>query len=242
MAAGFLKRVRRLTLARINAFLDGAENPEQVFPQLVAEMREECKKAIEAEATAVAAHKRRLQERDDAQAEVDKWAQRAELAVREGDDDLARTAIENQVAGEKRLQAQERALDQARVAMERAREAREDLHSKLETLERKREEILSRARAAKSHEEVQKVLAGLEADGSASILDAVARMEEKVVAAEARAGAYADVASDMAGGSDETKFRELERKQAIENRLAELKRKLIGEGSSTKDTPEEGGT
>jgi phage shock protein A len=240
MAAGFLKRVRRLTMAKINAFLDGAENPEQVFPQLVAEMREECKKAVEAEATAVAAHKRRVQERDDAQAEVDKWASRAELAVKDGDDGLARTAIENQVSAERRLDAQERALDQARSAMERAREAREDLHSKLETLERKRDEILTRARAAKSQEEVQKVLAGLESDGGASILDAVARMEEKVAAAEARAGAYGDVAADMAGGSDETKFRKLERKQAIDERLAELKQKVAGEGGPAADTPEEG--
>ena len=62
--AGFLKRVRRLTLGKINAFLDGAENPEQVFPQLVEEMREECKKAIQAEATATAAHKRRQHVKD----------------------------------------------------------------------------------------------------------------------------------------------------------------------------------
>jgi len=240
MAAGFLKRVRRLTMAKINAFLDGAENPEQVFPQLVQEMREECKKAIDAEATAVAALKRREQEYHDTQTEADKWARRAELAVRDGDDALGRTAIESQVAAERRLEAQKRARDQARVAADRAREAREDLHEKLEYLEQKRDEILARARSAKRQEEVQKVLAGLEAGSGASILDAVARMEDKVAEAEARASAYGDVASEVSGESTETKFRELERKQAIDDRLAELKKKVAGEPAPPADQPKEG--
>ena len=228
---GFLKRVSRLTMAKIDAFLDGAENPEQVFPQLVQEMREECKKAIDAEATAVAALKRRQQEHDDTAAEIEKWATRAELAVKDGDDTLARTALESQVAAEKRHEAQTNARDTARDAADRARQAREDLHDKLDTLERKRGEILARARAAKNQEEVQKVLAGLESDKGASVLDAVARMEEKVEEAEARAGAYGDVAADMGGGDAETKFRELERKQSIDDRLAALKKKAADAGS-----------
>ena len=240
MAAGFLKRVRRLTMAKINAFIDGAENPEQIFPQLVAEMRTECKKAIDAEATAVAALKRRQQEHDDTQAELEKWAGRAELAVRQGDDALARTAIESQVATEKRLEAEKQALDQAQDAAERAHQAREDLHEKLDTLERKRDEILVRARSAKKQEEVQKVLAGIEAGSGASILEAVARMEEKVAEAEARAGAYSDVAADMAGGSSEAKFRDLERKQAIDERLAALKEQVASKGDATTDNTEPG--
>ena len=223
---GFLKRVQRLTMARINAFLDGAENPEQVFPQLVQEMRQECNNAIDAEATAVAALKRRQQDHDETAAEVDKWAARAELAVKDSDDELARTAIESQMAAEKRLEHQDNALAAARDAATRARQAREDLHDKLDQLERKRDEILARARAAKNQEDVQKVLAGVEADKGGSILDAVARMEEKVAEAEARAGAYGEVAADMAGGDAEAKFRELERKQSVEERLAALKEKV----------------
>lgn len=228
MAAGFLKRVRRITMGKIHAFLDAVENPEEIFPQLVQEMRNECRKAVDAEAIAVAALKRRQQEYDDLQAEMAKWAQRAELAVRDGDDALARTAIEGQMAGEKRVPDLQRALEQARVAASRAREARQDLHDKLHTLERRRDEILARARAAKSQAEVQKVLAGIEAGSGASILDAVARMEDKVLEAEARAGAYAEVALDTSGGDAEARFRELERRRAVENRLLELKQRIAG--------------
>ena len=232
--AGFMKRVRRLTLAKIDAFLDGAENPEEVFPQLVKEMRQECQKAIEAEATAVAAQKRRQQEYDETKAELDKWANRAELAVKDSDDGLARTALENQIAAEKRLQTQQHSLDIAGRAADQARGAREDLHDKVETLERKRGEILARARAAKQQTEVQKVLAGIEAGSGASILEAVARMEEKVAEAEARAGAYGDIAADVSGGDTEAKFKDLERKQSVEERLADLKKKV----GSSEDSPE----
>jgi phage shock protein A len=229
MAAGFLKRVRRITMGKIHAFLDAAENPEEVFPQLVQEMREECRKSVDAEAIAVAAFRRRQQEYDSLQAEMAKWAQRAEMAVRDGDDALARTAIEGQMSGEKRVADHRRALDQARGAADRAREARHDLHDKLHTLERRRDEILARARAAKGQVEVQKVLAGVEAGSGASILDAVARMEDRVTEAEARAGAYAEVALDMTGGDAEARFRELERRQAVEARLLELKQRIAGQ-------------
>lgn len=233
--AGFLKRVRRVTLGKISAFLDGVENPEEVFPQLMVEMREECRKAIDAEATAIAAMKRRRMEYDSTLEDVEKWANRARLAVGEGNDDLARTALEKQIATEKKLQGQKRALEGAKVAADRAREAREELHKKVEVLESKKDEILARARAAKQQERVQKVLAGME-DSGASILDAVARMEDKVVEAEARTGAYSDIAMDMAGGDTESKFRELERKQFVEDRLAELKRKLV-EDKAKADAP-----
>jgi len=222
---GFLKRVRRLTMGKINAFLDGAENPEQVFPQLVAELRDECRRAVDAEAAAVAALRRREQEHNDVKAEVEKWAGRAELAVNEGDDGLARSALERQLAAERQMGGAEDALAVARRAAELARDARADLHDKLETLERRRDEILARARAANQQAEVQKVLADVEAGGHGSILDAVARMEEKVAEAEARAGAYGDVAAQAAGKDLESRFRELERKQSVEDRLAELKRK-----------------
>ncbi|MBM4040705.1 MAG: PspA/IM30 family protein [Planctomycetes bacterium] len=226
--AGFLKRVRRITMGKIHAFLDAVENPEEVFPQLVQEMRNECRKAIEAEAIAVAAFKRRQQEQDDLQADIAKWGHRAELAVRESEDELARTALAAQMAAEKRVPERQRAVDQARIAADRAREARQDLHEKLHTLERKRDEILARVRAARSQEAVQKVLAGVES-GSGSILEAVARMETRVTEAEARAGAYAEVASELAGGDSEARFRQLEHRQAVEVRLLELKQRLGGQ-------------
>ena len=233
--AGFLKRVRRLTMAKINAFLDGAEKPEEIFPRLVQEMREEGKKAVEAEATAVAALRRREQDHSEAKGDVEKWSGRAELAVKDGNDDLARKALERQVAAEKRLAAAEDSLQVARQAAEQAREAREDLHNNLETLERKRTEILARARAAKQQGEVQKVLAGIESGGGGSILDAVARMEEKVAQAEAKAEAYGDVASEKRHDDLEVEFRKLERKQSIEERLAELKEKVGGKSGPAAD-------
>jgi len=159
-------------------------------------------------------------------AEVDKWGNRAELAVREDDDDLARTGLEKQVAAEKKVEAATLALQAAQQAADRARQAREDLQEKMSTLEAKKDEILARAQAAKQQEEVQKVLAGIDSGSGDSILAAVARMEEKVAEAEARADAYTKVAAGVSGENTEAKFRELERKQSIDERLAELKAKL----------------
>lgn len=228
--AGFLKRVSRITMGKINTFLDGAENPEEVLPMLLKELRAEQQKAIEGEATAIAAHKRRVQEYQEVEADITKWAGRAELAVKDGDDGLARTALENQVAAEKRLEIAKPTLVTAERAADQARHAREDLQAKVATLETKRDEIIARAQAAKQQEEVQKVLAGIEAGKGDSILEAVARMEDKVAVAEARADAYGEVAAEVTGGDTESKFRDLEQKGLVDERLKELKAKLSKEG------------
>jgi len=229
---GFLKRVRRITMAKINAFLDGAENPDEVLPMLLKELREEHQRAIAAEATAVAAQKRRQQEYDEIREDIAKWGGRAELAVRDGDEELARTALEHQLSAEQRLDAGKKSLDTAVDAAERARQARESLGNKAAALEAKRYEILARAQAAEKQESVQKALAGVEADSRASLLEAVSRMEEKALGTEAKATAYNRLAAGMAKADLEDKFRELERKQNIEERLEGLKAKLRGTSPS----------
>lgn len=227
MAAGFLKRVRRLTLGRIEAFLDSAEDPDDVFPRLVDEMRDECRKAIDAEATAAAALKRREMEHAETKTLAEKWTRRAELAVQNRDYGLARTAIENQMPAERLLALREDDLAAARTAAERARTARIDLHRRLRILESRRDEIIARARAAEANADTQRALAGVQAGSGGRLLDIVRRLEEKVVVAEARAEAYGDVAAGTLADA-EAKFRELEHRRAIDERLAELRQKVEG--------------
>ena len=54
---GIFKRLHRITIGRIETFLDKAENPEHLFPVLIEEMQTQLKAATSAEAKATVALK-----------------------------------------------------------------------------------------------------------------------------------------------------------------------------------------
>ena len=67
---GLISRIRRITVSRIENFLNTVENPEVLFPQLVREMEDQVRAAISAETKALAAckagHSRRRPESPEA--------------------------------------------------------------------------------------------------------------------------------------------------------------------------------
>ena len=54
---GLISRIRRITVSRIENFLNTVEDPEVLFPQLVREMEDQVRAAISAETKALAAQK-----------------------------------------------------------------------------------------------------------------------------------------------------------------------------------------
>src|SRR5271169_6614480 len=88
-----LERVLALLGAKLNTVVEKADDPDQVLRQLQLDMRNQLVQVKTQVATAIAeSHKlqRRGQER---QEEADKWLKKAELAVRQGNDNTAREAL-----------------------------------------------------------------------------------------------------------------------------------------------------
>ena len=71
---GLIQRIRRLTVARIENFLNTVEDPEVIFPQLVREMEDQVRAAISAETKALTALKA---------AEREACQQRHQISLRE---------------------------------------------------------------------------------------------------------------------------------------------------------------
>jgi len=94
----------------------------------------------------------------------------------------------------------------------------------LEELRAKKDEILSRARVAKTRKKVEKTVSG-PADSSRSILDAVARLEGKVEEDEAALEVRREMGREK-GQSLDKRLAELETSDSVEQRLAELRKKV----------------
>jgi phage shock protein A len=91
------------------------------------------------------------------QATADDWLRRAELAVRKGQDDLAREALARRKSADSAATALKGQLDAQRRALEQLTANVRMLEGKVTEARNKRETLKSRAAAAKSSKAVQEV-------------------------------------------------------------------------------------
>jgi len=222
---GLIHRIRRLTVARIENFLNTVEDPEVIFPQLVREMEDQVRAAISAESKALAASKAAERDAGNTRQKLDRMIRGAEIAVEKSDDKTARDAVKAQIALEADLKGQDDAVARALRAHEDARSARMQIEEQLNELRTKKNEIITRARVAKTQKKIEKTVSG-RVQSTASILDAVERMEGKVEEAEAELEIRRGMDKGGVTPSLERRLGELERDSEIEKRLAELKKRI----------------
>jgi phage shock protein A len=222
---GLISRIRRITVSRIENFLNTVEDPEVLFPQLVREMEDQVRAAISAETKALAAQKTAERDVGRIRQKLDRMARGAELAVEKGENETARDAIRTQITLESDLKFQEDAVSRAERAYEDAKDARMQIEKQLEELRTKKNEILTRARIASTQKKIEKTVSG-RASSANSILDAVVRLESKVEESEAELEIRRSMDAGGATPSLDRRLDELEQNDEIEKRLAELKKKI----------------
>lgn len=223
---GIFKRLHRITLGRIEAFLDRAEDPESVFPVLVGEMEEQLKAATDAEAKAKAALS--LSQRDLTKhvAKVERFGDGAVLALKKGEEDTARMSVEAQIEVEKTLHIAQRNVDCATDSLDHAVASRKKIQAQLDELRSKKSELLTRARVAKAQSKIQRTVSG-SVGSTDSILDAVARLEANIEETEAQLEIQANLTGDYsANPSLERKLDELSHESEVDKRLAVIKSSL----------------
>jgi len=105
---GIFTRFRDIVGSNINSMLDRAEDPEKLIRLMIREMEDTLVELKSACAGVMAETKKVQRQRDEAGARLRFWAEKAELAVRKGRDDLAREAL----IEKRRYQQREESLDQ----------------------------------------------------------------------------------------------------------------------------------
>ncbi|MBQ4501512.1 MAG: PspA/IM30 family protein, partial [Spirochaetales bacterium] len=150
---------------------------------------------------------------------VARWEVRAQLAVKNGKDDLAREAIsEKQTAG-----AKVAALETEIAELKNINASQEaqivKLTEKLEEVKGKERTLVARAQHAKEKIKIEKQISSTDCGAAIKRFN---EMEEKVERLEAEAA----VASK--NYENEAKFTEMESNDSIDKELAELKAKING--------------
>ena len=230
---GFFDRLGRLVRANANAAVGAMEDPAKILDQSVADMQADLVKLRQAVATAIASQKRIQNQAEQAEAQAKTWYERAELALKKDEEDLAREALGRRKTCQDTATALNTQLQSQAGQVEQLKQSLVKLESKIAEAKTKKDMLKARAQAAQAQEQLQSAVGNL---GTNSSMAAFERMEEKVEALEARSQA----AAELAGADLESQFAALEGAPEVDDELAALKGKLAGSAPAAA-LPEAGG-
>eukprot|EP00752_Nemacystus_decipiens_P005694 g5154.t1 len=215
-------RFLRVAKANLNNILQTWEDPEKILEQAVEDMQKDLVKIRQSYAEVSATQKRMERQKQEADRLATNWYDRAQLALQNGDENLAREALarrqqqlDTSASMAQQMAVQEDALDKLRGSMQQ-------LESKITEAKGQKDTLIARARTAKTTTQVNDMLGSI--TGSTS-MDAFDRMQEKVENLEANA----EIAGELAGATSvslEGQFKALEGNSAVDVELAKMKGQL----------------
>src|SRR5829696_1301476 len=223
-AMGIFSRLGTLIKSNINDLITKAEDPEKMLSQVLLEMQQQLVEAKKAVAVAIADEKK-LQKQYTSESDKSKeWERKAMVAVRAGDDNLARQALGRKQEHENIATQFQQQWIQQKQAVEKLKDALRLLNNKIEEAKRKKNILIARKKRAEAQQQIANTMQGL---GDTSAFDTFDRMAERIQLMEAEAEAGAELAGELSGDTLESKFLQLEQSAGGEDdALAELKAKM----------------
>jgi phage shock protein A len=217
---GFFDRLSRLLRANLNDLVSKAEDPGKILDQSVADMQADLVKLRQAVATAIASQKRLQNQAEQAETQARTWYERAELALKKGEEDLAREALSRRKTYTDTATALNTQISNQAGQVETLKKSLTALEGKIAEAKTKKDMLKARAQAAQAQEQLQSAVGNLSTNSSMAAFD---QMEEKVLALEARSQA----AAELAGSDLESQFAALQGSD-VDDELAALKTRMEG--------------
>ncbi|MEN6406010.1 MAG: PspA/IM30 family protein [Thermoguttaceae bacterium] len=223
---GVFKRISDIISANLNDMADGLEDPERMLKQAVREMEETIAEVTSQTAKAMANETTLQRELDRNRSQRQQWQSRAEKAVEEGSDDLARKALARKNEHDKLVAALQDQLNAAQEASANLRCQLAAMKAKLAEGKRNLATLSARQRAAdfRKKMETQSAVPSSEVDQNA--FAKFDRMRAKVEQAEAEAAAMAELRTLGNDAVSETSADNTDEDANVSAELDELKRKL----------------
>lgn len=222
---GVFKRISDIISANLNDLTEGFEDPERMLKQAVREMEETIAEVTNQTAKAMANETTLSRELERNRVQQQQWQGRAEKAVEEGNDDLARKALARKNEHEKLVAALKDQLEAAQEASASLRCQLAGMKAKLAEGKRNLATLSARKRAADFRKKMENQAAGVVSNVDDCAFAKFDRMKAKVEQAEAEAAAMAELRGMEAGGTAED-VEVPEEELGVSAELAELKRKL----------------
>ena len=220
---GLFGRLGTLIRSNINELINRAEDPEKMLNQVLVDMKGQLVEAKKQVAVAIADEKRIKKQYEQEVAKAADWEKKAMLAVRAGNDDLARAALARKAEHDELAATLKEQWEAQKQSVEQLKGALRSLDGKIEEAKRKRNILVSRQKRAQAQATINKTLSQLSSTDSYD--STFARMDERVTQLEAEAEATAELGV-LPESSLESQFKALEAGSSVDSELEALKQKM----------------
>lgn len=220
---GIFARLAQLIKSNINDLISRSEDPEKMLNQIIIDMNNQLVEATKMVAAAVADEKRLAHKLEQEQQTVGEWHRRAEMAVRAGNDELAREALARRKEHDMLREGFELQWQKQKASVDQLKKALRALNRKIEEAKRKKNLLIAQKQRAEAQKAIHQAMSSV---GNNSAFDTFERMAERIQKMEAEADASAELAQEASGDVLKSKFEELEQTAGAEMDLLELKREM----------------
>jgi phage shock protein A len=220
---GIFSRLAQLIKSNLNDLISRSEDPEKMLNQLVLEMSTQLNEAKKQVASSIADEKKLAKQVEQELAKATEWEQRAMMALKNGNEELAREALARKREHDGiAVQYQEQWTKQ-KTAVENLKRTLRALNDKIEEAKRKKNVLIARKKRAEAQRAIQETMSGMQ---DASAFETFDRMAERIDRMEAEAEAGAELQEEYSGDVLASKFAQLEKTHGADEDLVALKRKM----------------
>ncbi len=228
---GIFARLAVLIKSNLNDLISRSEDPEKMLNQVVLEMEQQLVEAKKQVAVSIADEKRLAKQAEQEAANAAEWERRAMLAVKAGDDGLAKEALARKKEHDGLATTYREQWTKQKNAVDQLKTALRLLNTKIEEAKRKKNVLIARKKRAEAQQAIYSTMNNL---NNVSAFDTFDRMAQKVDQIEAEAEATSELHEQYSGDTLKQRFDQLEATAGADDELAALKRKM---GMAPAETP-----
>ena len=213
------ERLGNLFRAMFNAILGKMEDPQIMLEQTYQDLQSNLIQVRQAVAQAIATEKQLEQQLQKNKDQAETWQNRAAMAVQQGNDDLAKQALQRRQQYVQAATDLETQLKSQRESTVTLRQRLTDLEAEVQKAYTKKQVLIARDKAAQATSKANEILSKTTSSGAMSVIE---KMETKVQEREAKAAALAELSTD----SLDKQFKNFEGKSDIDMELLALKQSM----------------
>ena len=246
---GMSGRFSTVVKAKISKLLDRAEDPAETLDYSYQKQLESLQNVKKGIADVVTAKKRLQMQSQKLEQSVVKLDTQARQALAQGNEDLARVALERKNVAQTELQSLDQQVAELEQQQQKLTDSEQKLRTKIETFRTKKEVIKAQYSAAEAQVRISEAATGVGeqmADVGLAMQRAVDKTEQMRARADAvseleAAGTFDDLTALGSGEDDiDRQLKQLSSQSAVDDDLAKMKAEL-GSGSGGEARQIEGG-
>lgn len=213
---GIFTRFRDIVSANMNSMLERAEDPEKMIKLMIHEMEDTLIELKSSCAGVIAGRKKLERKTEEITDKRNLWADRAELAVSKGRDDLAREALTEKKRYSQVAESLDNEINEHSGLIEQYKEDIVELENKLNNAKEKKRILIQRHKRANGKKRAQEEI---RRSNSSDTMVRFDKLESRIEQMEAEA----DLVNIKRKPTLEEHFEDLATDEEIENELAKMK-------------------